>query len=300
MDRGGMRSARARRACAPPCTALSLPRLASAGPDPRPCLSVLLLLLLATLPTGAAQNPIRLNSIGFLPDQAKQASVAVAGTNFAVLRQLDGAVVFTGCLTGPFTNSDTAETLFTADFSTLREPGGYQLDVPGAGRSPAFRIGAEVYRPPYVAVMRAFYLWRCGTAVHATIEGQTYAHAACHPVTHGWISPPGSTSFDPPSAAGTTRAITTNTSSTRASRVGALLRAWEDFGAHLAGIPLDLPEAGGRLPGVSGGNQMGAGLAADDAGPGRLGVPQGFHAAFRSVHPTRAGNRAPLFRAVEQ
>jgi len=51
-----------------------------------------------------AAPAIRLNSVGFLPGQPKQASVAVAGTNFTLLRTFDNAEVFAGSLTGPLTN----------------------------------------------------------------------------------------------------------------------------------------------------------------------------------------------------
>jgi hypothetical protein len=110
---------------------------------------VLLLAGALLVPTlNAVQNPIRINSLGFLPDQAKQASVGLGGTNFTVLRAAGGEVAFHGPLTGPLTNADTEEVLFTADFSVLRETGTYQLEVPGLGRSPVF--GRNVHGRSYV------------------------------------------------------------------------------------------------------------------------------------------------------
>ena len=137
----------------------------------------------------AAENEspqIRLNTVGYLPTAEKQAAIAAPGTNFTVIRLSDNATVFTGKVTGPVLNPDTQEQLCTADFSRLTQPGDYQLEVPGVGRSAPFRIGADVYREPYYIVMRGFYLWRCGTAVSATYHGTTFAHAACH-TNDAWL-----------------------------------------------------------------------------------------------------------------
>ncbi|HMP84203.1 MAG TPA: cellulase N-terminal Ig-like domain-containing protein, partial [Verrucomicrobiota bacterium] len=106
--------------------------------------------------TAGAANTIRLNSLGFLPTQAKHASVAVAATNFTVVRP-SGDVVFSGTLSGPRTNVDTSEALFTADFSTFTNAGIFQLVVPGADWSAPFHIGGDIYREPFVAVTRAMY-----------------------------------------------------------------------------------------------------------------------------------------------
>ena len=129
---------------------------------------------------------IRLNTVGYLPQAKKQASIAAACTNFTVIRVADGATVFNGKITGPVLNPDTQEQLYTADFSKVKQPGDYQLDVPGVGRSAPFRIATDVYREPYYAAMRGFYLWRCGTAVSATYHGETFAHAACH-TNDAWL-----------------------------------------------------------------------------------------------------------------
>lgn len=115
-------------------------------------------------PTRAADPPIRLNTIGFLPDSQKRASIAAPCSEFTVVRLSDGARVISGRVGEPAVNADTNEKLTTADFSALKRPGLYYLDVPGIGRSPEFRIAADVYNFPFSTVMRGMYLWRCGTA----------------------------------------------------------------------------------------------------------------------------------------
>ena len=81
-----------------------------------------------------AAPAIRLNSVGFLPGQPKQATLTNDATRFTLVRSADGAQVFTGAVAGPVTNADTRERLFTADFSAFTNAGTVQLDVPGAGR----------------------------------------------------------------------------------------------------------------------------------------------------------------------
>lgn len=207
------------------------------------------LVLLAAFQIQAAQNPIRFNTIGFLPGLAKQASVAVAAaTNFSVVRVADGKVVFTGELLGPRTNADTSELLRTADFSSLNQTGMFQLDVTGVGRTSPFRIAADVYDRPYVLAQQAFYLWRCGTAVRGTNDGQIFTHAACH-TNDAWLDFVTSQRERRASAGGWHDAGDYNKYVVNAGiTVGVLLRAWEDFQPKLEKIPLGLPEAGRRLP----------------------------------------------------
>jgi endoglucanase len=192
--------------------------------------------------------PIRLNTVGYQPNAAKQASIAAPGTNFTVLRLADNSTAFTGEITGPVLNPDTQEQLYTADFSKLKKPGDYQLDVPGVGRSAPFRIAKDVYREPYYVAMRGFYLWRCGTAVSATYHGKIFAHAACH-TNDAWLDYVGGghTNRDGTKGwhdAGDYNKYTVNAGVT----VGSLFRAWEDFGPQLRKVRLDLPESGGKLP----------------------------------------------------
>src|SRR5215210_7336662 len=97
---------------------------------------------------GADDSSVRLNTVGYLPDAPKRASVAAPCTTFRILRDADGIEVFSGQPAAPVQNADTNESLSTLDFSDLHTPGVYRLDVPGVGRSPAFRIAADVYDFP--------------------------------------------------------------------------------------------------------------------------------------------------------
>jgi endoglucanase len=206
----------------------------------------LLCVSLGTAPDLAASE-VRLNGLGFLPAQSKQASIAVAATNFTLLGA-DGRMVFTGSVSGPRTNADTGEALFTADFSAFTNTGNFQLEVPGAGRSASFRIGTDIYREPFVTVTRAMYLWRCGTAVSGTHHGKTFTQGICH-TNDAWLDYVGQKDVQRISIGGWHDAGDYNKYVVNAGvTVGCMFRAWEDFRPAIQKLPLDLPERGGALP----------------------------------------------------
>jgi len=191
---------------------------------------------------------IRLNTIGYLPSAPKQASIAAPCTGFEVVRLADGATVFKGEINGPVLNEDTQEQLYTADFSKLKQPGDYEVDVPGVGKSAPFRIAVDIYREPYYIVMRGFYLWRCGTAVSAIYHGETYAHDACH-TNDAWLDYVGGGHTQKDGTKGWHDAGDYNKYTVNAGiTVGSLLRAWEEFAPQLRKVKLDIPESGGPLP----------------------------------------------------
>ncbi len=145
--------------------------------------SIALLVALAagTTACSGADNDIRLNTLGFLPDQAKAATILTTSVRpFRVEPAEGGAALVSGTTGEPKTNADTGETVAVADLSALKTPGRYRLVVDGIGRSAPFAVVADLYAAPFRTVTRAFYLWRCGCAVQGEHEGTTFAHAACH------------------------------------------------------------------------------------------------------------------------
>ncbi len=209
---------------------------------------VLVFLPLHRVGAAEASLSIRLNTVGYLPRAQKAASIAAPGTNFAVIRVTDGATVFQGTVTGPVSDPDTQEQLYSADFSRLKQPGDYQLEVPGVGRSAPFHVATGVYREPYYVVMRGFYLWRCGTAVSATYQGTTFAHGICH-TNDGWLDFVGGGHVQKDGTKGWHDAGDYNKYVVNAGvTVGVMFRAWEDFGPQIKTVRLDIPESGGPLP----------------------------------------------------
>ena len=196
----------------------------------------------------ADDAPIRLNTVGFLPDAPKRASVAAECSDFRAVRDADGGEVLAGKVGPRVKDAESGQSLAVVDFSALAAPGVYRLDVPGVGRSAPFRVGADVYNEPFKTVTRAMYLWRCGTAVSGRHDGQTFAHGPCHledafldfvggghakkDLSGGWHD------------AGDYNKYTLNAAFT----VGVMLQAWDHFGDTLRAVRLDIPESSNATP----------------------------------------------------
>jgi endoglucanase len=213
-----------------------------------------LMLILALAPAvmtraASAQDArIRLNTIGFLPDHQKRASIAAQCSDFSILDDASGAVVFRGKSSGPVHNQDTNEDLCIADFSELKRPGVYHMEAQGAGRSSAFRINADAYNVAFHAATRAMYLWRCGGAVRSVHNNTTYSHAACH-LDDAWLDFVGGGHARRDSAKGWHDAGDYNKYVVNAGvTVGIMLLAWEQFGSRIEKIKLDFEESKSGLP----------------------------------------------------
>ena len=195
-----------------------------------------------------ADGDIKLNSLGFLSEMPKQATVSAECSSFMVKRASDNVTVYTGRAAGPFYQQDVDEEVWIADFTQVTAEGQYYLDIPGVGRSIEFEIGESVYDFAFYTAMRGFYLWRCGTAVEGEHDGQLYAHDACHledayqdyigiedarrDGTGGWHD------------AGDYGKYTVNAGVT----LGSMFLAWDHFQDRLVGVSLDIPDTAPGYP----------------------------------------------------
>jgi endoglucanase len=167
-----------------------------------------------------------------------------------VRRAADGSVAYTGSLGDAFTDADSQLPVQAADFSSLREPGEYYVEVPGVGRSVTFRIGDDVYDGELANVMLGFYGWRSGIPIAFDYQGVHFEHAAGHlgdalldyvdgqegvrkDGTGGWYDAGDYGKYLP----------------TASESVVTLLAAWELFSKRLEHLELPfIPEHGGPLP----------------------------------------------------
>jgi endoglucanase len=198
----------------------------------------------------AYDTRIRSNTIGFLPDAVKQATVAAPCEKFSVVRLGDQAVVFPGSAGAPFKTAvtDTDETVQILDFSALTTPGQYRLEVAGVGGSAPFAIGPQIWSQPFEVSTRAMYLWRCGTAVESAWNGVTYRHAACH-LQDGWLDYAGGGHTQRRSTGGWHDAGDYNKYVVNAGvTIGLMLKAWEQFPDRVATDSLGIPESGNHVP----------------------------------------------------
>jgi endoglucanase len=211
-------------------------------------------LLAAALAALAADGPgaaVRVNQAGYLPAAPKAAVVAYDGEagGFTVREAGSGRVVLRGSLSSPVQDADSGDTVRMADFSALKKPGRYFVDVAGVGRSFDFEIGPRVYDRPFYLAMRSYYGQRCGTAVDLGPAFPGYRYDACHregayhassgregkaPSVKGWHD------------AGDYGRYVVNSG----IATGTLLWAYELYGDKIGQVRLDIPESGDKTPDI--------------------------------------------------
>jgi endoglucanase len=173
-----------------------------------------------------------------------------AAQEFRVKRVADDSLALSGTLSGEVKEDELPNPVRFADFSELREPGEYYLEVPGVGKSVSFRVGADVYDGELATAMLGFYGWRASTPVSFDFQGVHFEHAAGHlqdglldyvdgqvgkarDGKGGWYDAGDYGRYLP----------------TAAESVATLLSAWELFSDRLEHVELPfIPEHGGELP----------------------------------------------------
>ncbi|MBN2196014.1 MAG: glycoside hydrolase family 9 protein [Polyangiaceae bacterium] len=197
----------------------------------------------------AYDQRVAVNSVGYLPDRVKRATVPVQVDSFQV-RDAAGGIVYEAAAIGPTMDQDE-QTLWVLDFTEVRQPGEYYVSVQGPTPyldSVHFEIGEDVYDSLLHILMLGMTGQRCGSAVGFTWNGTRYSHPACHlddaslelvegapgtrDGTGGWHD------------AGDYGKYTVN----GAFASGMMLLAWEHFPERLVGRAFDLPEAGDEVP----------------------------------------------------
>ena len=225
---------------------------------PRPALLICLILLSFFFFAGAggraygkedASTQIKVDQVGYLPAASKVAVVTAAAISFEVKRASDNAMVFKGSLEPATRDPDSGDSVQLADFTNLRQPGTYYLEVPGVGRSWPFSIRRDVYSRTYYLAMRAFYGQRCGTAVDLGPEFPGYTHAACHlkGEFHSSSGKQGErNNIGGWHDAGDYGRYVVNSGIT----TGTLLWTWEIYGPKVKSIKLNIPESGNATPDI--------------------------------------------------
>jgi len=212
---------------------------------------VLLLFLLPALACGQKNEGlnIKLDEVGYPADDPKVALVSVPARTFQVKRNGDSVVVFKGTLSAGATDPNSRDVVQAADFSDVRTPGKYYLEVPGVGRSWDFSIGPDVFSHTYYLAMRAFYGQRCGTAVDLGPEFPQYKHAACH--LEGSFHASSGRQGRRDNAGGWHDAGDYGRYMVNSGiATGTLLWAFEMFGSKLKNIKLNIPESGNGTPDI--------------------------------------------------
>ncbi|HOF54677.1 MAG TPA: glycoside hydrolase family 9 protein [Prolixibacteraceae bacterium] len=199
-------------------------------------------------PSAEIVEAVKLNSLGFLPESVKEATITSPCSEFVVREAASGKVVFKDSVTGPVAQEDIGGEVWNADFSGVTTPGTYYIEVPGVGRSIDFPVGEKVYNDAYVTAMRGFYLWRCGMEVDGEHQGNHYHQAACH-LNDGYEDYLGKAGSRRDGTGGWHDAGDYGKYVVNAGvTVGVLFLAWEHFQPQLEKISLNLPETAPGFP----------------------------------------------------
>ncbi|MBN1116574.1 MAG: glycoside hydrolase family 9 protein [Bacteroidales bacterium] len=194
-------------------------------------------------------DSVHINSIGYLPDGNKIATVISDNCTIVNIRKgKNGNLVYNAKISGPYSMPDTNLVIWKVDFSGLTIPGEYFIEVPGIGRSIGFSINQTAYTKPYVATMKAFYYYRCGTEVEGVHKGDTFRHAPCH-MGDGWHD---FTEFGHIHADGTGGWHDAGDYGKYVVNAGITLHnlflTWEHFSQKLEKIELTIPETSPEMP----------------------------------------------------
>jgi len=204
------------------------------------------LFLLISIVSCAQKTSIKVNSLGFRPDDAKYGSVTQPATStFSIVNIQTQETVIEEKIEQAVYQSDVNEEVAFINFSQLKQPGKYYIKI-GNSTSSVFEISDDVYKIPFYTSMCAFYLWRCGEAVEGEYDGQTFKHAVCH-------TDDGYTAYEEGNEqkkdgvggwhdAGDYGKYTVNAGVT----VGAMFLAWEHFNDKLSKLDLQLPTDDGN------------------------------------------------------
>jgi len=132
-------------------------------------------------------GPIRMNQVGFAPQQEKTATIDVDSPDAApcevVIVNVEGDTVWSGTASATMLNPVSGKPRQIVDFSDLKEVGEYKLIIPSLSEVAHFIITNRPYRELTRKALRAFYYQRASMdIVEPYAEG--YARPAGHPDDH--------------------------------------------------------------------------------------------------------------------
>jgi len=123
---------------------------------------------------------IRLNQIGYYPGSVKEFVLADhSASTFRVMDSL-GEVVFNGKLQDRGSWDASGERVMSGDFSDLKTPGTYTIEIDSIGASHPFSIEKAVYGNALNASIKSYYFQRASMPIEEAYGG-TYKRAAGHP-----------------------------------------------------------------------------------------------------------------------
>ena len=207
-----------------------------------------------------SSSEIRINQVGFSPEQEKTATIDVCTVDAApcavcILSEM-GDTVWTGLASATMRNPISGKPRQIVDFSALTMPGTYTLIASSPHHflaSSPIIISPRPYRFLTRQALRAFYHQRSGMAPEEPYA-EGYARAAGHPDDHVLVHPSAATDERPANTviaspggwydAGDYNKYIVNSGYT----MGVFLMAYEQHPAYYDTLSLNIPESALRVP----------------------------------------------------
>ncbi|MDR6809034.1 endoglucanase [Dyadobacter sp. BE34] len=199
-------------------------------------------------------DAIRLNQVGFYPAAPKVAVIVTeTGGAFEMKEAKSGKTVLKGALGDARTSQHSGKHTRLADFSAVRKPGTYVIEIAGLGKSAAFAIGGRVHRNVAEAALKGFYYQRASIDLPEKYAGK-WARPAGHPDEHVLIHAsavsdgrPENTVISSPRGwydAGDYNKYIVNSGIT----MGTLLSLYEDYPLYFEDFNTNIPESNNGVP----------------------------------------------------
>jgi endoglucanase len=116
-------------------------------------------------------NDIRINQLGYRPNDLKKAVIPPDDSVFSILSISDDTVVYSGTASDPFTDAASKDTVRTADFSVFTKIGKYAIFTAGK-RSYPFVINDNPYTGLRIALLEMFNYQKCGVDLKSGLWSQ--------------------------------------------------------------------------------------------------------------------------------
>lgn len=157
---------------------------------------VLSFLFFGCIPQNESLTEIRVNQVGYIQGQIKQAIVVEPSTSEFQILDKERNVVFASELRPSKFWDKSGENVSIADFSNFDKSGEYILSS-GGSNSYSFNIGESLYFDLVKASAKAFYYHRASTALDSRYAGE-FAREAGHADSSVLIHPTAQSSSRPP------------------------------------------------------------------------------------------------------